>query len=149
MTKPRTKMPIESFGPELFNALIEGSKRKVELNTDYKTAVKLRMRIHQLRARMREESHPLYPIAAKAHLTISWPDSIETLTSYKKIHHPKNPKSPVTLTISPHDSEYGDIFKDAGIDVLPIDHNLFTDTVSPNGDTDSPPTLEDLLKDFK
>ena len=30
MTNKRSKTPIESFGPKLFNALIEGSKRKIE-----------------------------------------------------------------------------------------------------------------------
>jgi hypothetical protein len=147
MTRPPSKTPIESFGSELFTALIEGSKRKIEIQTTYRTAVKIRLRVHQLRARMREESHPLYSVAARTRVTISWANTIE-VTSHTKAKFPKDLNAPVTLTFAPQDSEYGDIFKKAGVTVVPVDPKLFSESLEPpNGD--SPPTLEDLLKDFK
>lgn len=145
MTKPRSKTPIESFGAELFNALIEGSKRKIEVHTTYRDAVKIRLRVHQLRHRMREDAHPLYPVAARTRVTITWNDDIEVLTNQKKMRFPKDINTLVIMTFAPHDSEFGDIFKKAGLEIKPIDFT--SDEVG--GASDAAPTLDDLLKDFK
>jgi len=151
MTRSHTKTPLESFGPELFNALIEGSKRKITIPTDYRTAVKFRIRVHQLRHRLREDAHPLYGIAARTKVTIEWDETkVETIVSRKKVHFPKNPLAPVTLTIAPHDSQFSEALAAAGIDVkTPLDSELLT---SPQGEPEASPerpTLDDLLKDFK
>ena len=114
MTKPRHKPPIESFGAELFNALIEGSKRKISIQTTYRNAIVLRLRVHRLRHRMQEENHPLYPIAAKTKISIIWPPDTEVITTSKHIKYPKSSSAPVTLTFAPHDSEFADLLKSRG-----------------------------------
>ena len=149
MTKPQNKMPIESFGAELFNALIEGSKRTISLQTTYRNAIVLRLRVHRLRHRMQEENHPLYPIAAKTKISISWPPNTEVITTSKHIKYPKSSSAPVTLTFAPHNSEFANLLKAAGVNITPIDHQSFDETIPNTQNTERPPTLEDLLKDFK
>jgi hypothetical protein len=141
MTRSKSKIPIESFGAELFTALIEGSKRKIEVQTTYRNASHLRMRVHQLRQRMREEGHPLYPIAARCRLTITWEGNTKHSFS-------KNPDMPVTLTFAPHDSEFADLFKSAGLELNPTS-NLSEALDEPTDAAERPLTLEDLFKDFK
>ena len=94
---------------------------------------------------MREENHDLYSIAAKTRVTISWSEETETFVTKKKTRFPKNVKTPVTLTFSPQNSEYGDIFKNAGLDIKPLEFNDTTNKPV----VEKTPTLEDLLKDFK
>ena len=53
--KRRTrKASISSFGPEIMAALLQGSKRRVDLKLPYRTAIQFRRRVHELRSRMRE-----------------------------------------------------------------------------------------------
>src|SRR5687768_4773528 len=70
--RKRSKLPIESFGPELMTALLAGSKGEVRLPMPYRTAVNFRRRIHQLRARMREENHPQRGLVERAQVRILW-----------------------------------------------------------------------------
>lgn len=147
MTKPRNKAPIESFGPELFNALIEGSKRTIDIPTIYRQAVVFRIRAHQLRHRMREDNHPLYSVAARTRITITWDANTETVINKKKIKFPKDPNTPVVLTIAPHDSQFAAALSAAGIDVkTPLNRDLIGGATT---DEEPIPTLDDLLKDFK
>lgn len=141
MSSPR-KPPIESFGPELFNTLIEGSKRKIEVETTYTIAVKFRLRIHQLRNRMREESHPLYRVAAKTKLSIQWDEiAVNTVRGRRGLKYPSDRRSLVKLIIEPHDNEFSELLKAQGVDVkAPIDSLLITPQ-EPNVQHD----LEDML----
>jgi hypothetical protein len=119
MKTPRPPNPIESFGSELFNALVQGSKQSFVIpNIRYREAVKFRLRCHQLRNRMRIDNHPLATVVAKTRISIEWDHSkIETLYNKKRVPYPKSADSPVTLVIEPHDSEFSAALKAAGIDV--------------------------------
>lgn len=141
MTK--VKDPIDSFGPELFNALVEGSHRRVAMDLPYRDAVKLRTRIHRLRAKMGEQDHQLYGLTMKAELRIEIPKGTPTKSKYRNIQTPLDPGAIVTLVIAPRDSDFAAAIRKAGVTVQP----LSTDDIS---DTSLTPTdLETLLKDLK
>lgn len=147
--KPRPAAPIESFGAELFNALIQGSKDRFEIkDISYRDAVKFRHRCHMLRNRMREDNHSLTKVAARAKFRIEWDHSqVETLYNKKRVAYPKSPDAKVNLIIEPHDSEFREVLKAAGLDLhRRVD---FDGTPSPLPDTAEPtPSLEKLLKDI-
>lgn len=144
MSTPR-KPPIESFGPELFNTLIEGSKRKIVVETSYTTAVKFRMRIHQLRNRMREENHPLYRVAAKTKLSIQWDEvTTNTVRGKRGLKYPSDRRTKVKLIIEPHDNEFSDLLAAQGVNVkAPID-DLLTKPEEISAQSD----LENMLMDL-
>lgn len=139
---PRIKDPVDSFGPEIFNALKEGSYRRVEMQLTYRDAVRLRTRIHRLRAKMGEQGHQLYGMVMKAELCIEVPPDTPTKTSYRNIKTPVDPNSPVTLVIRPRDSDFKDAILKAGVKV----DTIIEDVSEP---TTTPTDLETLLKDLK
>lgn len=103
-TRPKSKFPIESFGPELMEFLLKvGRGATVTLSFPRrKDATRFRMRVHMLRQRMREADHPEYKMAAKARLSLHWENG-------------KGPNDPATLVGKPFDSEFADILKTAGV----------------------------------
>lgn len=153
MTKPanpRPPTPIESFGAPVFNALIEGSKRRIEVpDISYRDAVKFRQRCHQLRNRMRETGHTLAAVAAKTKISIQWDhNTIPTLYSKKKVPYPADSDSRVTLVIEPFDDEFTAALQRAGIDT----HRPVTPdgAAPPPADTTTPvPSLDTLLGNLK
>jgi glycine cleavage system aminomethyltransferase T len=116
MTAP--KQPIESFGPELLNTLIEGTRRRVVVPCTFGTATRLRLRLHQLRTRMRELNHPLYPIAAKCKVTIEWDENkVPTHVGARGLKYPSSGKTAqVQLVVAPHDDDFAKILTTAGVD---------------------------------
>jgi hypothetical protein len=144
MTTPRPKTPIDSFGAEVFNALVEGSKRRIELRMPYRDAVRLRLRIHRLRAQMRVEGHPLYGLVLKAELRIELPPNTSTKVSSRGVHTPTDKATAVSLVISPRDSDFVDVLSKAGVKVPTLTSEQFDDDLA------SPtPSLDDLMKDIK
>lgn len=111
-TLPKTKYPIESFGPELMEFLLSVGRGKTLVLSfpQRKDATRFRMRVHMLRQRMRETDHPDYKVAAKARLSLRWEDG-------------KGPNDPATLTGRPFDTEFKDVLKSAGVlaPTLPFD----------------------------
>jgi hypothetical protein len=141
MTKQK-RAPIESYGAEMFNALIEGSRKTFHVTLPYRDAVKFRLRCYQLRNRMLTENHELYPVAAKTKISLSWDETkIPTKLGYRNSKTPIDSKAPVTLTIGPQDSEYADALKAAGLTATPIPQSTLPDGKSP-------PSLDTLLKDW-
>jgi hypothetical protein len=118
---PRPPKPIESFGPELFQALLDGSKREVKFQLPYRKAVHFRQRINQLRAAMRDLKHEHYPLASQAKITISWPDNTETSKSSRNVRFPKDMNTICDVVIMPSDSEFNDVLKSAGVNIKPLD----------------------------
>lgn len=147
--EPRPPAPIESFGSELFNALIQGSKQRVTLpDIPYRDAVTFRHRCHMLRNRMRKDAHPLAKVAARAKFSIEWDKSkIDTLYNKKKVAYPRDPDAPVTLIIEPFDSKFRDVLKAAGIDVH---RRVDSGGAEPpqSGDNTPAPSLDKLLGDL-
>lgn len=112
--------PIESFGPTLFNALIEGSRREYRIPTSYRNAARFRHRAHMLRSRMQQESHPLYPVASRTRITIEWDETkIPTKHNRRNVKWPENIEAQVTLVIAPHDLQFDEALKAAGLILKP------------------------------
>lgn len=141
MTAP--KSPIESFGPELLNTLIAGSKQRFEISCKWSIAVRLRLRIHQLRTQMRRMKHELYPIVAKTKVSITWDEkAVETYTGARGLKYPKSKEAPVKVIIAPHDDDFAELLKSAGIDAKRDVSGLLTpkppepiaDPKAPDGD---------------
>jgi hypothetical protein len=147
---PRPAAPIESFGPELFNALIQGSQKQFKISDiPYREAVKFRHRCHMLRNRLRVDNHPMASVAAKTKISIQWDHSkVETLFNKKRVAYPKSPDAKVTLIIEPFDSEFRDALKAAGIDVHRRVDSSGTEAPPAGGAEASVPSLDNLLKEI-
>lgn len=136
--KPRTKLPIESFGPEIMTALIAGATRVVELPMAYGTAVRFRRRVHQLRARMREEGHPQRTLVERTRVSIVWgkeaglaePELRRTDHSQKV---PVDKQTPCKVVLKPYDEEFNAALKAANINV---DVNVGSDLKLPSDPND-------------
>jgi hypothetical protein len=148
MTKTsRPRDPIESFGAEVFNALIEGSRREFRIPTTYREASLFRVRAHKLRKQMQLDAHPLYSVAARTKITIEWDENaVETIRTAKRVRLPKDTNSPVTLVIAPHDSQFTDALIRAGLGVKPQQP---TSPESPPADSAPNSTSLDILLDLK
>lgn len=149
MTKgPKPPAPIESFGAELFNALIQGSKTRFEIpEISYRDAVTFRHRCHMLRNRMRIDGHTLANVVARTKISIDWDKSkVETLYNKRRVAYPKSADAPVTLIIEPFDSQFRDALKAAGIDVHRRVDTSSGEAAPPASDDENPPTLDSLLK---
>lgn len=117
-----SKPPIESFGPELMAALIEGSTKVFDFQLPYNDAVRFRRRIHQLRARMREEKHEKAMLVERARVSIIWgPDAGLPEIETRKINNagrvPVDLNAPVKIRIKPYDSEFAAALNAAGVKV--------------------------------
>lgn len=143
-----SKAPIESFGSELLNTLIKGAQSEVRVDCNYATAARLRLRLHQLRSRMRELDHQLYPIVAKAKVSITWDEkAVSTRVGERGLRYPKDRDSRVTLIIAPHDDDFAKLLTKAGVDAKrPIG-----DLLNPETTASQSPTLnlESLMFDEK
>lgn len=112
MTRPKTsRSPVSSFGPELMEALIQASRKRVEIPfPDMNSMRHFQMRIHMLRGAMQRERHPNYALVTKVHTSCQWDFS----------KHPKGAKYPrdavaCVLLMYPKDSQFSDILAKAGI----------------------------------
>lgn len=109
MTKKRktSYLPVSSFSPLLFQALVKGAKEEVRLKfKSSKEVIACQARIHHLRASMRRENHPL------------------TTAAYRALT--QRDKDGVTLIIRPHDSQFDEVFEKAGITMSDIDESVLT-----------------------
>lgn len=146
--RPRTKPPIESYGPELMAALIAGSTKEFKFELRFGDCVKFRRRIHQLRTRMREEKHPQANLVERARVQILWgkaareanggvgfttePSLKQNSNNYRT---PSDPNTPALILIKPYDSEFADALSRAG---LKIDTEVGTDLSLPTHDPNDP-----------
>ena len=109
-----SRNPIESYGPELLAALIEGSKntvvfkfRDTKLKTGRQQAQYLQVRLHTLRSHMRKNNHPEYKIVARCHTSCRWGREVDDEFTRQGFT--------ATLSLYPKDSEFRDAFAAAGI----------------------------------
>lgn len=146
--RQRTKLPIESFGPELMAALIAGSTKEFRFELRFGDCVKFRRRIHQLRTRMREERHPQAAIVERARVQILWgtaagfekePELKRNSNNYKS---PSDPNTPALILIRPYDSEFSAALERAG---LKVDTEVGSDLRIPSLDVADP---DDALAAF-
>lgn len=116
MTRPKPgRYPVSSFGPELMELLIRGSKEEVRVPCDSMKQMKfLQMRIQTLRGAMAKERHPQYAIATRARVTCEW--NFKKHPSRKGLQFPPEAEECV-LVIRPQDSQFSEILAKAGITV--------------------------------
>lgn len=130
MTSPKTKYPIEAFGPELMTALVAGGQREVIIPFDNLSNIegsgkrrghKFQQRIHMLRQRMRELEHPDYKFAARARVSLFWGDraAAELGDKFASFAGDDRGLRGAVVVIRPHDSEFSDILTKAGVTSLP------------------------------
>lgn len=136
---PRKPQRVESFGPEMMAVLLKGANDGLKVSMPYHKAIRFRQRLYQLRHAMQVESHPQYHIVARVRATITWDEGvIQTLRNMKQVPRPIDRKAPVTVEVTPLDSEFTSMLKDAGLDL--------TKTVS--GMTVPDTDIEDFLDDI-
>lgn len=143
MTVAKRRASIESFGPELLAALVKGSREPVTVKVPYRTAIALTQRLNKLRYIMQHKGHSLYSIVARVKITTAWGERAglppaDEVRSRKNVARPVDPEAPSVLTLSPHDSEFTDALRAAG--VAPVE--LRDDPIEEISPT---PTIEDLL----
>jgi hypothetical protein len=142
----RTPKPIESFGPEVLQGLIEGSKRELILELPYRKAVFFRQRANALRAEMRRQNHDLYRVVSQATLRIVWGteagyDETPERKSQTNVRFPINKNTPAKLIITPADKEFGEALEKAGVKLPPV-------PVDPVPNTEGPDTGTDILESY-
>lgn len=146
--RARTPRGVESFGPEVFEALIEGSKREIVLELPYKKAVAFRQRANSLRAAMREAGHEKYKIVAQTTLRIVWGrdagyDETAEKRSSQNVRFPVSKLVPAKLIISPADNEFGEALRKAGVTIKPLGADPIVETTSPEPEIGS-----DILEQY-
>lgn len=144
MTRPRSRYPVSSFGPELMAVLLKGAREEVRIPCrDAKQAQHLQARIHALRGAMNREKHPQYELSTRARTARDW-----------KIGEDGKAKD-FALIIRPNDSQFADIIKAAGIEVTD-ERDLLEETAPPLTPKDpstqpdpEPTNPRDIYGDFK
>lgn len=145
----RTPKPVESFGPELFQALIEGSKKEIVLELPYRKAVHFRQRINSLRSAMQRQNHVMYTAVSQATVHVLWGEdagfnAVPETKSSTNVRFPVNKNTPAKLTITPADSELAAALKKAGVEVRPLSPDPVPNTGTPDAEPD---ILETLMKE--
>jgi hypothetical protein len=146
MRATRLPKPVESFGPEILQALIDGSKREITVELPYRRAVLFRSRVNSLRAAMRQTKHELYPVVSQATVRILWGEDagmtpVVEKKSSTNVRFPANKNTIVKLVITPADAEFGDALKKAGVEVKPL-------SPDPVPNTGTGETSEDILANY-
>jgi hypothetical protein len=137
---------IESYGPELLQALLKGSRTTVKLTTTYRRGVVFRRRLNELRSVMREQKHPLAPVVARAKVELEYGRRagrahVPERQSSRNVRYPVDPNVPAVITIKPHDSEFRDQLIAAGVPSGDL-------TSDPLEEIGTEPGLEEILEDF-
>jgi hypothetical protein len=114
---PRKLPEVTAFGAELLQALTEGSRREIILEMPYREAVYNRQRLNLLRARMREDNHPLAKLVQNARITIEWDPEVLVKTSSRGVRFPRDTESLVRLRIQPQDRKLREALNQVGIKV--------------------------------
>jgi hypothetical protein len=142
MTERRNKEPIESFGPELMNALREGGRPngRVIIRFDRpdgvgkKFAHTFQRRIHTLRQRMRDLGHPDYPVAMRAQVRLVWGKKSLAWGAPSDWASDDHGKKGALIVITPRDSEFAEFVSPAHHITPP------TDDVAKSPQPTQPPT---------
>lgn len=145
--KPKPPRPVESFGGEILAALLKGATDGFKVQTDYSTAIRFRLRVHQLREAMRKSGHDKYSLVARVRVTIEPVDPNEPVDLQGRHKVPKNRSAKYWLQLRPNDTEFGDILKNAGVDIELGSEE--SPSIEPSPTPATADSLEDLLRDLK
>lgn len=126
MTRPKTRYPIESFGPELL-ALLQKAGRSIEPVTlsfeRRRDAESLRARLHTLRSKMREQDHPEFHVAARVKISI-----------FAEQQGPAGRDKPAKMVLRQRDSEFASIIREQAQVDTALDHDPLDDFPSPSNE---------------
>lgn len=168
MTAPKTKYPVSSFGPELMAFLIRAGRERIMLTfasqqvpeeegseklewdgSGKKKAHAFQRRIHTLRRRMQDEKHPDYRFAARARVSIFWgPNAVLEGAPKEWINDHKGDRGAIIVG-RPHDTEFGDALKAAGVDVSTPGAPPIEPSPEPvSGPHSTPAPLSDMLDEI-
>lgn len=105
MTRPKpSRYTVNSFAPELMETLLKGARERIEIPCpDQRTMQHIQMRLNMLRGAMFREHHANHAIVTRARMTRTW----------NKADRNKD----CVLVIQPHDIQFVEIFRNAGIEV--------------------------------
>lgn len=149
MTAPKTKYPISSFGPELMAFLVKSGQEKVTLKFEgdrgYKEANRFRRRVHTLRQRMREENHSDYIVASRAIVSIFWGNEAIPHGAPAEWVDDFNHHKGALVIGRPHDADFGDVLKAAGVEVPQTRLPEPAPNPQPDGDHPPPSMLDDIF----
>lgn len=110
------KISVESFGPELMAALLQGAAGKFEVSMPYRKAIKLRQRIYQLRLAMKQANHDKHKLVARTRVTIEWPEDTKVTRTQQGVSYPNDRGVMCRVLVQPADSEFKELFEQAGVD---------------------------------
>lgn len=147
MTEPKTKYPLESFGPELLAALCKGSLERVVIpflgagGIGRRLAITFQRRIHTLRQRLRASGHPQYTLTTRAKVSVFWghravEEGLVPAQDRAAWNNDHAGDLGAYVVIQPRDSEFTEILARAGISIAR----------SPLSDSEY---LDDILRDEK
>lgn len=109
----RTKYPLESFGPELIEAMKKAALGVVRVRfASKRKAHVFQQRIHMLRGRMERANHPDFKLVAKVRTSLlygtkadpSWPD-----------RGSRDMEQPAIVELKPYDIEFISELREAGV----------------------------------
>jgi hypothetical protein len=158
-TKYPSRMPTASFGTNLFALLVKASRERVEVPVPtWALGVRLQQRIHMLRASMRREAHEKYLIVSRVRTSLLWGERAGLAASATRLVNntpiPTDKTVPALLVLQPHDAEFDEIIRNAGIDIEPLatstvafDTQSLPAAARPKRNTTLPdtPTLDEIL----
>lgn len=135
MTAPKTKFPIEAFGPQLMSALVAGGTRRVVIRMPNRAMAKrFQLRINMLRQRMRQENHPDYMIATRSRCSVFWGTRAISEGGDTTWRHDTDGLLGALVVLQPHDIEFNEVLAASGVHVNGVEAQ------SPKGsEAQSPP----------
>ena len=137
----RSKPPVDSFGPELMEALLKGALNSYWVELPYSVAVKLRQRLYQLRLAMMEHRHEKYTLVSRVQV------SIEIKSTGQRIGGRVQAlgEEPCLVEIGPSDTRFVEALKLAGVEPRGLDDPI----PDPEPDTRTQPGLDAFFEDLK
>src|SRR6266404_2736573 len=122
--------PVSSFGPELLAALLRGGQQELRIPVpNFQTAFALRQRFYALRKSMKAESHPQLAMAQRACIPLP------------QEQHDKT----ALLIIRPHDDEFANILRAAGVQAEELNINPLVEIEEPVEGAPPPSWLDGIL----
>jgi hypothetical protein len=153
MPRKKTRYPIESFGPELMEALLKGGRERLIItfaggnSVGFKKAVRFQQRINMLRSRMREENHQQHPLAMRVKVSRAWGDKAVALGA------PDIWKDDVDgrdfgclVVLQPQDQEFAEELSHARS--MPVEIDDAPASKEPSSDLHATASVDDLLSEL-
>jgi hypothetical protein len=146
--KVKERNPLESFGPEIKEALLKGSRERFILPFPSSArATAFQRRCNGLRAALRRREHPDYKAVARCRVSVyRRTNHVADRDDFLSIEREAGIEAPAYVVCSPHDADFREVLEKAGIKFTPDNHGHDLEAARPDGDGD---TFLDSLKKEK